>query len=269
MDPNRKKLVIRYVKLFLLLYSIIGLLLYYLQDTILLHPKELPASYTYKFDQPFKEVNIPYRKDVNISIVQFTTPDTPKGVVLYFHGNRDNIERYASQAKMFTSQGYECWMMDYPEFGKSTGSFSEQEVYDWSLTFYKLARAKYTRDSIVIYGRSLGSGVASQLASVRDCKKLILETPYYDIPSLVGHYAPIYPVYRMIKYKFPVHEFLKNVTAPVLILHGNRDWTTPLSKAEKLKKSFKPGDEFVLIEGGGHNDLAKFPEFRKKIEEAL
>lgn len=259
----------RYVKLFLLLYSIIGLAIYYLQDKILLHPTEVPSSYQYKFDQPSKELMIPYRKDVNMSIVQFTVPDTPKGVVLYFHGNRDNIERYAAQAKLFTSQGYECWMMDYPGFGKSSGKFSEQEVYDWALTFYKLARAKYSRDSIVIYGRSLGTGVASQLAAVRDCKKLILETPFYDIPSLVGHYAPIYPVNRMIKYKFPVHEYLQQVTAPVLILHGDSDWTTPLSKADKLKKHLKAGDEFVLIEGGSHNDLAEFPEFRKKIEEAL
>ena len=71
-------------------------------------------------------------------------------------------------------------MIDYPGFGKSTGVFSEQLLYDWALTLYKLARAYYSPDSIIIYGKSMGTGIAAQLASIRDCRHLILETPYYD-----------------------------------------------------------------------------------------
>lgn len=266
MDPHRKKILYRFIKLFVLIYAVVGLLLYYLQDSIFLHPEIIAQDAKFNISQPYKELTIPYRKDVSMSVVQFTAKQPVKGVVLYFHGNRDNIERYASQSEMFTKHGYECWMIDYPGFGKSKGTFSEQEVYDWALTTYKLARARFSRDSIVIYGRSLGTGPASQLAAIRDCKFLVLETPFYDLPSLVSHYLPVYPVYRMIKYNFPVHDHLQKVTAPVVIFHGDSDWTTPLSKAKRLKKYLKPGDEFVLIEDGSHNDLATFEIFKNKID---
>ncbi len=103
----------------------------------------------------------------------------------------------------FTRNKYEVWMMDYPGFGKSTGKLTEQIMYDDAATLYQMARARFSKDSIIIYGKSLGTGVASQLASVKDCKRLILETPYYSIEALMKHYAFIYPVSLMAKYHFP------------------------------------------------------------------
>ncbi|RYF96551.1 MAG: alpha/beta fold hydrolase, partial [Chitinophagaceae bacterium] len=180
-----KRRIFRWLRLFVLIYALLGILVYYLQNYLILHPKVLPPGHTFTFTEQFRELNIPYNANSVINIVQFKTRDSfPKGVVLYFHGNRDNITRYASMAPLVTKNGYEIWMIDYPGFGKSTGEFTEKRLYEWALVFYKLARAKYATDSIIIYGRSLGSGVAAQLASIRDCKRLILETPYYSMPSV-------------------------------------------------------------------------------------
>jgi alpha-beta hydrolase superfamily lysophospholipase len=266
MDPHRKRILFRFIKVFLLIYAVVGLLIYYLQDYIFLRPTTIPGNEPYNFSQPHKELNIPYRKDVNMSIVQFTTSQPVKGVVLYFHGNRGNVKRYARASELFTKNGYECWIIDYPGYGKSKGEFTEKEVYDWALTTYKLARARFSRDSIVIYGRSLGSGPASQLAAIRDCKFLVLETPYYDLPSLVSYYLPVYPVHRMIKYEFPVGKHLEKVTAPVFIFHGDDDFTIPISEASRLKESLKKGDEFIEIEDGEHNNLRKFDQYTLKID---
>jgi uncharacterized protein len=265
-----RKIFLRWLRFALLIYALTGIVVYYMQDYIVLRAEALPAGHTYNFPQRFKELNIPYNANSTMNVVQFQ-PDTetPKGVVLYFHGNRDNISRYAAISPGITKSGYEVWMIDYPGFGKSTGKFSEKTLYDWGLTFYKLARAKYGRDSIIIFGRSLGSGVAAQLASVRDCKRLILETPYYSLPSVFASYAPVYPWHKIIHYQFPTAEFLQKVDAPVTILHGDGDAVIPIRNARKLLPFLKQGDEFVTIAEGSHNDLYLHKTYRHKIDSLL
>ena len=271
MTPKTKKIISWVIKINILLYALGGILFYYFQEKVLFHPTPLAPDYVYKFDRPFEEVNIPYKKNSTINLVQFKLKDSlkPRGVVLYFHGNRANIEWYASSADMFNANGWEVWMMDYPGFGKSTGNFTEKEFYDWALIEYKLARVRYSRDSIIIYGRSLGTGIASQLASVRDCRALILETPFKSMTSLVFSKAPVYPAERMVKYRFDVYEYLKNVTAPVTVFAGSDDPTTPISNSEDLKEVMKPGDKFYIIEGGTHNNLPDFPLFHQKLDSIL
>ena len=265
---NRKKFF-RWLKIIIAVYCIVGIALYYLQDKLLFHPVAVPKEQRYQFPYPFREVNLPYNANSNINIIQFTTAASIRGVVLYFHGNMENIGHYARFAPEFTRNGYEVWMIDYPGFGKSTGEFSEQKLYDWSLILYKLARARFSKDSIIIYGKSLGTGIAAQLASIRDAKRLILETPYYSVPSIVGEYVPIYPVNKMIKFKIPTYQYLQNVEAPVTIFHGTSDWTIWIRNAKRLTKFFKPGDEFIAIRGGNHNDLHDFNLFQEKLDSVL
>jgi len=161
------------------LYVLVGVALYFLQDKLLFRPQILSRDYQFDFTIPHTELDIQVDPESTINMVRFQSTDSvTRGVVLYFHGNRQNIERYAWSVPNFTRNGYEVWMLDYPGFGKSTGILSEQCFYDWALKVYELAAAQYPSSSIVVYGRSLGTGIASQLASIKDCKELILETPY-------------------------------------------------------------------------------------------
>jgi pimeloyl-ACP methyl ester carboxylesterase len=281
-----RKLLFKVIKIVLLVYCLVGICLYYLQDNIFFHPKTLPPAHQFSFHARFRELNIPYSANSVMNIVQFfpengspdkqkdssaqpTANGSIKGVVLYFHGNRENIERYAPAAPLFTRNGYEVWMLDYPGYGKSTGQFTEQKLYDWALVFYKLARARFSPDSIVIYGRSLGTGIATQLASVRDCRNLILETPYYSFPSLTDNYLPVYPSERLIHFKFPNWQYLQKVTAPVTIFHGTNDGVIPIRNPRRLIPFLKKDDEFISIEKGTHNDLVKFPLFNSKLDSLL
>jgi len=263
------KRIIKIIKWIAGIYLLIGLLVYLLQDYMLFHPTPLQASYQYQFKQPFKEVNLPYDSGVNINIIQFTTTTQSKGIVLYFHGNRKNIDWYAKFASRFTANGYEVWMMDYPGFGKSTGTFSEATVYDWALQTYKLANSQIAADSIIIYGKSLGTGIAAQLATVKKCKRLILETPYYSLPDVVGGYAPIYPLHQMIHYEFPVHEYLPKIPEPITIFHGTNDWVIHYSQAKKLQPLLKPTDAFITIKGGDHNNLNDYKEMQQYVDSLL
>ena len=273
-QPNKtskKRKIIRWVTTIILIYGFIGFTLYYFQERFLFHPEPLPADYTYQFDVPFKEVSIAFNSKDTLNMVQFLPKDTgfKKGIVLYFHGNRDNINRYANFAKIFTDKGYEVWMPDYPGFGKSTGSITEELIDKEATEVYKLAHSKMGADSIIIYGKSLGTGPASYLASRQKCKRLILETPYFSIPSLFGSYAPIYPTDWMSRFKFPNGEYLKDVKEPITIFHGTSDKVVFYRNASKLKQVLKSGDQFITIEDGGHNNLADYPQYQKTLDSIL
>lgn len=266
---NRKR-ILKWLKVLALVYLAGGLALYLLQDAILFHPVSLKRHHRYDFTEPHQDINIPIGAKDNLNLIDFF-PQGPvkKGVVLYFHGNKKNISWYARYIPHFTRHGYEVLMIDYPGYGKSTGKLTEQKLYDWSLLAYEMAVKKYPADSIIIYGKSMGTGIATHLASIRDCKRLILETPYYDFPSVISHYLPIYPVRWMLHYQLPTCSYLPGVKAPVTIFQGTRDMIITYSNAARLKPLLKPGDEFLTIKGASHNNLYNYLEVTQHLDSLL
>lgn len=264
---SRKK-IFRIVKVVTIIYCLVGIAVYFLQDYIILQPIALAKDYKYKFDMPFAETSLAYDPNTNISIIKFTT-EKPKGIVLYFHGNRSNIARYRRFVPYFTRSGYEVWMMDYPGYGKSTGKFSEKLVYEWSLQMYKMARAQYNSDHIVIFGKSLGTGIATQLASVRNCRCLMLESPYYSLPAVFQYYLPIYPMDKIIRHHIPTYSFIPKVTDPIIIFHGTNDWLVPYRNSERLKPLLKKGDKLITLRNGTHRNLFSFPVVPATIDSVL
>ncbi len=266
----KKKKIWKWVQIIAIIYVLGGAALYFLQDAILFHPVTLKRDHNYNFPEPHKDISIAINKKDTINLIDFSATDTiTRGVVLYFHGNKRNISWYSKYIPYFTRHGYQVLMIDYPGFGKSTGKLTEQKLYDWALQVYKIAIKRFGADSIIIYGKSMGTGIASQLASIRDCKRLILETPYYDFPSVVSHYFPIYPVRWMLHYDFPTHAYLKNVSAPITIFQGTKDRLVTYSNAKRLTLLLKKGDEFITVKGGGHNNLYKYKEVTGKLDSIL
>lgn len=269
-QERRRKKWLRWLNIALVIYLIGGIALYYLQDYILFHPEKLGQNSQYRFSTPSKEINVAADEESNINIVKFLNTDSiTRGVVLYFHGNRKNISWYARYASNFTKLGYEVWMIDYPGFGKSTGQLTEKKLYEDALQLYIMAQASFPPNQIIIYGKSMGTGVAAWLASKRSCRDLILETPYYSLPSLVQHYVPIYPAGTLLKYKLPLYRYLNVVNAPSTIFHGTADKVIPYSNAQLLKEVIHPKDRFVTIQDGGHNNLNDYPLYHSVLDSVL
>lgn len=244
--------------------------MYFLQDAVLFHPVTLNRTHSYNFPEPHKDISIPIDSEDTLNLVDFeSTGAVSKGIVLYFHGNKRNISWYAKYIPYFTRHGYQVLMIDYPGFGKSTGKLTEQKLYDWAMQVYKIARKRFSADSIIIYGKSMGTGIAAQLASVRDCQRLILETPYYDFPAVVKHYLPVYPVKWMLHYEIPTWQYLQKVTAPVTIFHGTRDRIVPYRNSKRLLPFLKQTDEIITLKGGSHNNLFMYGQTIQKLDSVL
>lgn len=242
----------------------------YIQKRVLFQPTTLAADYRFRFDAPFEEVFLDAPDGPRINALWFKTArPVRRGVVLYLHGNRDNLQRWGGFSRDFTALGWDFFAIDYRGYGKSTGEPDEVGCYIDGGLAYDFLLKTYPPEQIVIFGRSLGSGVATHLAAHVPAKMLILETPFDNVRGVMeGHLSGvslrIEPVFR-----FPNDENLSKTTMPVLIFHGTRDRVVPMLSAQKLKRHLKPSDEFVVIEGGSHNDLGTFKLYRQKLAAAL
>lgn len=267
---SRNRKWIRLLNILLVIYLLVGVAAYLFQDRFLFHPEVIAEEKKFSFHVPYREVNVVLDEDYTMNVVQFLANDSvARGVVLYLHGNRKNIEWYARYATAFTNKGYEVWMIDYPGFGKSSGKLTEQKLYDYAGQLYAMAKAKYNANNIIIYGKSLGTGIAAWLASKKSSKRLILETPYYSITSLASHYLPVYPMGRILKYKLPTYMHINIINAPITIFHGTGDKVIPYSNAVKLKPLLNAKDEFITVPEGEHNDLSEFRLYRQKLDSLL
>lgn len=180
------------------------------------------------------------------------------------HGNAGNLAGWGGVARDFLPFGYDIFIYDYRGYGKSDGTISsEDQIYQDAEKVLKRITQDYRTQDIILYGRSIGSGIASFLATKNRVKALILETPYYNLAWLAKHYYPIIPTF-FLKYKFANNEFLKSITSPSFIIHGTDDEVIPYVNSALLAKDF-PSTEFFTIKGGHHNDLINFQEFRDSI----
>jgi pimeloyl-ACP methyl ester carboxylesterase len=242
---------------------------YLFQDKIIFQPNKLTRDYSFQFDFQFEEFFIEATDGVQLNALLFRTSQQSKGLILYFHGNADNVQRWGKYAVDLTAQGYDVLMPEYRGYGKSGDIPSEQAFYTDAETVLTWAKKNLNVERIIFYGRSLGSGVASQLATQHTPDLLILETPFDNLHGVV--YPPIKPLlwFLPLHYTFSNDEHLKKVTCRKVIIHGTDDWVVPISSALRLKPLLKHDDVFVIIEDGSHKDLRKFKEYHAVLKQVL
>tara|TARA_R110002049_G_scaffold295948_3_gene483750 strand:- start:47 stop:871 length:825 start_codon:yes stop_codon:yes gene_type:complete len=268
--PNPLKRKLKKIVLVLLsLYVMISTTLYFLQEKIMFFPTVLEQDYQYQFNYNFEELNLETDDGAKLNAIHFKV-ENPKGVILYFHGNAGNLSRWGTIAEFFVDKQYDVLIMDYRTYGKSTGKLSEAVFYSDAQLFYNYLKEDYNEEDITLYGRSLGTGIATYLASKNNPRQLILETPYYSILDVAKDRFPIFPVKKLLKYEFPTHQFIKQVSCPITIFHGTNDEVVPYASAEKLfDVAPKSQTTFVTIEGGNHGNLNTYDVYLNHIENML
>lgn len=250
-------------------YLIASFLLYIFQDKMIFQGMELDAGHEYSFDRPFTEVNMRMEDGGTINALFFENEE-PKGLILYYHGNAGNLAGWGFVAEDFIDLGYSVAIMDYRGYGKSQGKRSQKTILSDAIEFYDHFLKEYSHSNIVLYGRSLGTGIAAYVASERPVDKLILETPYYNFTSLVQSHVPVFPAGPALKYKFPTNKYVKNVDCPVYIFHGTEDMIVPFKQGKRLFESMDENQATMyIIEGGEHNNLANFKEYWVNLERVL
>lgn len=254
----------------LIAYIAISTALYYLQDYMLFKPEKLPKDFKFYYEnQNIEEYNLETRDGAIINGVLFKTKGKPKGIVLYLKGNSKSIKGWGKFAVDFTRHHYNVLMVDYRGFGKSTGKRSQKAIKRDLQEVYNKIKERTTEDGIILYGRSLGSGFATKLASMNNPRMLILDAPYYSLTKVTARYAPFMPLSILIKYPLPTYKWLKYVQCPIHIIHGTNDKLIPFKTSIKLSKVNPKRTKLHAVIGGGHKNLNNFESYHKMIHEIL
>ena len=240
---------------------------YVFQDKLIFQADQLDQEYHFSFDQSYEEYFIPTPDNQKINAVWFKPSQQAKGLVIYFHGNADNLQRWGRYAIDITQLGYEVLMIDYRGYGKSSGTPNEQALYDDATLVWNWAKEKTEHEKIIIYGRSLGSAIATHLAAEVQPELLILETPFDELKnaSMLRYLFYVVP----LKTKLATNEYLGKIKGKIVIFHGTDDWVVSLASAERLKPMLKETDEFIIIPEGGHRNLRDFVVYHTKLAAVL
>ncbi|MDX2068933.1 MAG: alpha/beta fold hydrolase [Haliscomenobacter sp.] len=250
------------------IYGGLCLFFYFFQDYFFFRPEMLPKNFEYRYPFPFTEHTFEMEDGGVINALQFKVPNS-QGVVFYLKGNSRSLKGWGKFAKDFVSKGYDFFMIDYRGFGKSKGRRTESILLNDAQTVYKWLSKEYPEHQIIIYGRSLGSGIGARLASWNDPRMLILDSPYFSFYHQIRQYGWWLPLRYLLRYHLRSDQFIKKVTCPIYIIHGNKDRLISYAQGKRLHEISADRSTLITIEGGGHNNLPNFPEYHEHLYDIL
>ncbi len=179
-------------------------------------------------------------------------------VVLHFHGNGGALHYRVAHFRELTADGLGLLALSYRGYGGSSGHPTEAGLIADARAAYDYAAARYKPERLVLWGESLGSGVAVALASERRVAAVVLEAPFTSAADIAADVYPYIPVRLLMKDQFHSDLRIAKVTAPVLVMHGERDAIVPIRFGERLYELVVSPKRFVRFPDGGHEDLASF-----------
>ena len=245
----------------LLCYAGLIAALYVMQERIIFPGSKLPADYKFSFDQPFTELQIPV-PGASLNALHIKQP-APRGVIFFLHGNGGDLSTWTTGVDFYRKVNYDLFIIDYRGYGKSTGKIeSEAQLHaDVRAAWDSVAPQYRARNiPIVIYGRSLGTGLATYLAREVNPALLVLVSPYTSLLAASKRAYAIAPDW-LLKYPLRTDSVIGEIKSPVMLIHGKADGLIPHTESEQLRPLVKSPVDLLLVDGAGHNDLHQFPVY--------
>jgi uncharacterized protein len=263
------KILIALSALILLGYAGIVAALYLAQERIIYPGSKLPPDYKFSFDQPFKEVQIAV-PGASLNALHIMQP-APRGLLFFIHGNGGDLSTWTTGADFYRQVNYDLFIFDYRGYGKSTGKIQSEAQLHADVRAAWDAIAPQYRDRnipIVVYGRSLGTGLAVQLAREVDPALLILVSSYTSLLAASKRAYAIAPDW-ILKYPLRTDAIIGEVKSPILMFHGKQDELIPYTDSEQLRKHVRTPSSLLFVDGAGHNDIHQFPVYLEALAARL
>ncbi len=187
----------------------------------------------------------------------FRPPRESRQVFLFFHGKGGGLARKKWRWRRIINRGFGVLAFSYRGYPGSSGSPSERGLHEDARTAYRWLRQRYPAKQIVLHGLSLGSGVATKLASEVSARALILEAPYTAVVDVAGERYPLLPVHALMWDQFLSRKWIKAVRMPILIAHGTGDTVVPFAHGKRLFALAPEPKTFVAFPGSDHSTLVR------------
>jgi uncharacterized protein len=192
----------------------------------------------------------------------------PRGVVLYLHGNGGNLDTWFTGLEFYRAANVELFMVDYRGYGKSSGRIeSEAQLKSDVRAVWSHLHAQRPDLPMAIIGRSLGTGLAADLAITAHPRLTVLIAPYLSMVQMAREQFAWVPS-GLLRYPLATDLTLPQVAGPVLLLHGSRDALIPVEHSQALVR-LAPGAQLQVVDGAGHGDIHQFEVYRRTLRTAL
>lgn len=245
-----RKLLFLVLRIAVGVYVGLCLLLFFTQRSLIYYPQ--PRANT-------SGINVlPIQVD-NQRVLVSSHPHQGDQALIYFGGNAEDVSIDMPDLED-TFPGAAIYLLHYPGFGGSTGTPTEKGIVDAAFALFD--RVHSLHSNVIVIGRSLGSGVAVQVAAQRPVARLILVTPYDSLADAAARQYPFLPVRLLLRDKYESWRFAPRVTAPTLILAAANDEIIPRSSTDRLRTRFHSGlVRYVVVPGVGHNTISDSPDY--------
>lgn len=257
-----------------IIYIFLCFYLYFNQDSYIFFPEEIITATPKTYGMKYEDLYIVTEDKVKINV--WFIPDGDGDLIIHCNGNGGNLSDRVEKFLLFNSFGYSVIGFDYRGYGKSEGKPSEEGFYRDLKGVIDFATEKgYRKEKMILYGESIGGGVALQLALETKCAVLVLESTFTSIKDMARIYYKLFPTNLLLKSEFDNLSKIKKVKCPVIIMHSKEDEIVPYFMGRKLYENANVPKVFLDLEKG-HNDggiiiskeaISKFRFFLSKFLE--
>ncbi len=248
------KFMLTTLKSIVILYILLVIIIFFLQRSLLYMPaKDMKNPNIYGLPM----MSGPIETDDGEKLVGwYRKAEDGKPSIIFFHGNAGHLGYRAKKYLALMREGYGLLAVSYRGYGQSTGSPTEEGLYNDARASIKFIQDKFKikESDIILYGESLGTGVAVQMATEFNIKAVILEAPFTSMVDMAKKLYPIFPVGIMLKDRFESLNKISSVKIPVLLMHGKQDKLIPYSHSQSLYDSANEPKKIILFPDSGHND---------------
>lgn len=262
-----RKKIVKISFILALLYISICTYMYFFQTDFIFKPTKIAADYPFSFQQPFEEFSIPVM-NAELNAGLFKTKGTSKGVILFVHGNAENMKKLEEHAAYYTEIGYDFFAYDFRSFGKSTGkNTTEKQFFDDAQSVYHFLAKRYDEPKITVIGYSIGTATAAYLAAKNNPKNLALIAPYYSLSKMTTHRYKIIPAF-LLKFPFDTYQHVQKATCNIGLFHGTIDEVIPFENSIELVKCNRKAHLFTF-KGQLHDFFERNSDFRSEMKAFL
>lgn len=263
-----RSIYFKIISLFLSLYLILCLIMYFNQESFIFYPLKINKETKFTYTEKFKEINLETNDGITINNLYFET-EKPKGVVYFLHGNAGNLSTWGNVASVYLKSGYNVFITDQRGFGKSEGNISnEKQLFEDAQLGYAFLKKDFKEDQIIIVGYSIGTGIASYLASKNNPQRLILQAPYFNLKTEMKSRFPFLPTF-ILKYPFENNLYLSKVKSPIFLFHGDKDYVIKHENSIKLQSVLKEKDSVIILKNQDHIGINYNAEYQNNLNKIL
>ncbi|MGD9638115.1 MAG: alpha/beta hydrolase [Alphaproteobacteria bacterium] len=252
-------MIINTLAILLVFYVLVVLAVYIIQRDLLYFPPSEPPSKEHIFIPYISEITIETYDKLKLT-AWFVPPREGMPIIIHFHGNAGCISGSAYKMQQLAARGYGFLFPEYRGYCGNAGKPKEKDLINDGLSAINYLKAKnYNENQIIVYGESLGSGIAIASAKDLNLKAVIIESGFSSITETAQEIYWYFPASLMVKDSFRNDLRIKNVKAPLLIIHGSNDNTVNVKQSQKLFNLANDNPKTLkIVDGGEHNKLFNF-----------